>query len=409
MSPRSLDTVAIKKDFPIFEHVPNLIYLDNASTSQTPSVVIQAMNEYYEHYRANTHRGLYTISELATQKYEESREKVAQFIHADSEEIVFTKGATHSLNILAYGLCQDLHPGDEIILTEMEHHSNLIPWQQMAKKYDLVLKFIPITEDGRLTMSAVEDLMSPKTKILSVTHMSNVLGTINNLEKLEQIAHRNNLIFIVDACQSIPHLHLNVRQINCDFLVFSGHKMLGPTGVGVLYGKKDLLKKLPPLEFGGHMVAEATFEEATWADSPYTFEAGTMNISGIIGLGAAIDYLESKDFQEIQSHESKLTDYALQELQKLSFIEIHGPKTTENKGGVISFNVKEVHSHDVAEILARDNIAVRAGHHCAMPLMSKLGCKNSVRMSVYLYNTQEDIEKLIDGLGKVQKIFNTSL
>ncbi|OGC81577.1 MAG: hypothetical protein A2V81_04840 [Candidatus Abawacabacteria bacterium RBG_16_42_10] len=405
MPSRTHDISLVKKDFPIFEYEANLVYLDNASTSQTPKTVTQAMDEYYEQYRANTHRGLYKISEMATEKYEASREKVANFIHAENEEIVFTKGATHSLNILAYGLCQDLRPGDEIILTEMEHHSNLLPWQQMAKQYELVLKFIPLTEDGRLDMSVIEDLINPKTKILSVTHMSNVLGTINNLEKLEQIAHKHDLIFIVDACQSIPHIHINVRQINCDFLVFSGHKMLGPTGIGVLYGKKALLEKLPPLEFGGHMVAEASFHEATWADSPYKFEAGTMNIAGVIGFGAAVDYLEGIDREQMMKHEKELTTYALNELQKLSYIEIHGPKTAENKGGVISFNVKGVHSHDVAEILARDNIAVRAGHHCAMPLMSKLGCKNSVRVSFYLYNEMADIDKLLEGLDKVNKIF----
>ncbi len=405
MALRSFDIATIKKDFPIFEHEPSLIYLDSASTSQTPKIVTQVMDEYYEQYRANTHRGLYKISEIATQKYEESREKTAKFIHADSEEVVFTKGATQALNIVAYGLCQDLRPGDEIILTEMEHHSNLLPWQQLAKQYQLVLKFIPLTPEGRLDMTMVEDLINTKTKILSVTHMSNVLGTINNIEKLEQIAHKHGLIFVIDACQSIPHLHINVRQMNCDFLVFSGHKMLGPTGVGVLYGKKALLEKLPPLEFGGHMVAEATFDDATWADSPYKFEAGTMNIAGVIGLGAAVDYLENIDRDQLMKHENTLTAYALGELHKLPFIEIHGPKTAENKGGVISFNVKGVHSHDVAEILARDNIAIRAGHHCAMPLMSKLGCKNSVRMSVYLYNETANIDKLVQSLAKVQQIF----
>lgn len=394
-----------KKDFPIFQNVPDLIYLDNASTSQTPKSVLDAMSEYYEQYRANTHRGLYKISEIATEKYEEVRSKVAMFIHADPEEIVFTKGATQSLNILAYGLCQELKAGDEILLTEMEHHSNLLPWQQMAKKYQLQLRFIPIDKEGRLNLSTLDKLLTKETKIVAVTHMSNVLGTINPIKDIIKKAHSAGALVVIDACQSAPHMKIDVRDLDCDFLAFSGHKMLGPTGVGVLYGKKSLLEKLSPLEFGGHMVAEADFENATWAESPYKFEAGTMNISGVIGLGAAVDYLSNSNYEEMQRHEEELTKYGLASLTKIPDIQIYGPTNTDSRGSVISFNIKDVHSHDVAEILARDNIAVRAGHHCAMPLMNRLGAKNSIRVSFYFYNETSDIDALIQGLQKVQTIF----
>lgn len=393
----------LKKHFSIFQHSPELVYLDSASTSQTPDCVVKAMNEYYSQYRANTHRGLYPISEQATEAFELSREKVARYIHAQPEEVIFTRSATHGLNILAHGLCRQLKPGDEIVLTELEHHSNLVPWQQMAERYGLVIKYIPITEDGTLS-DTWSQIITEKTKIVSCTQASNVLGTITPITKIAQQAKKVGALMIVDACQSIPHQPIDVTVINCDFLVFSAHKMCGPTGVGVLYGKQELLDRLEPLEFGGHMISEVTFAKSTFAGTPERFEAGTANIAGIIGLGTTIDFLQNLNWKDIQKHESTLTAQALALLASLPEVEIHGSISAENRTGVISFNIKGIHSHDAAHILAMNNIAVRAGHHCAQPLLQKLGIKNSIRASLYLYNTEEDIEALASGVKKVMMV-----
>ncbi|MBI4836153.1 MAG: SufS family cysteine desulfurase [Candidatus Abawacabacteria bacterium] len=392
---------AFKKHFSIFKNQPNLVYLDNAATSQTPDSVLTAMNDYYQNYRANTHRGIYESSEKATSKYEDSREKVANYINAAPEEIIFTRGATHALNLVANGLTTSLQHGDEIVITEIEHHSNLVPWQVLAKRYQLVLQYIPINADGLLDLTDMGTIITKKTKVVACSHASNVLGTITPLEQIIQHAHNVGAVVVVDACQSIPHQRIDVRALNADFVVFSAHKMFGPTGIGILYGKKELLNQLPPFEYGGHMIHEVTYTDTTFAEAPERFEAGTANIAGVIGFGATIDFLQSLDWQGVQEHEQELVKYTLQKLRQLEAVIVHGPSGTVNRTGVISFNINTVHSHDAAHILAMNNIAVRAGHHCAQPLLHKLGIKNSIRASLYFYNTAEDIDALIMGLKKV--------
>lgn len=394
----------IKQNFPIFKHRPELVYLDNAATSQTPATVLAAMNEYYEQYRSNTHRGLYAISELATEKFESVREKAANFLNAGSEEIIFVRNATHGLNLLAHGLLQNLHAGDEIVITEMEHHSNLVPWQQLAKRYQLVLRYIPITMDGRLDISQLDNIISSKTKVVSCTHASNVLGTINPIATIVERAHQVGAKVVVDACQSIPHQQIDVKKLGADFVVFSTHKMCGPTGVGVIWGRQALLNELSPLEFGGHMISNVTFQDTEFAASPDRFEAGTANIAGVIGFGAALDFLNPLDWQEIQKHEAGLTVYALAQLQTIPELTIHGPKDSKDRTSVISFNIGSLHSHDIAHVLGLNNIAVRAGHHCAQPLLAKLGIENSVRASMYFYNSQADVDALMAGLEKAKHI-----
>lgn len=401
MSPSNL-----KKYFSIFQHSPELIYLDNASTTQTPDCVVKAMDEYYSEYRANTHRGLYPISERATEAFELSRHKVAKFLSAEPEEVVFTRSATHSLNILANGLCRILKPGDEIVLTEAEHHSNLVPWQQMAERYQLTIKFLPIDSHGLLVLDSIPTVITERTKIVSCTHASNVLGIINPIQKIAEQAKKVGAVMIVDACQSIPHQAINVKDLDCDFVVFSAHKMCGPTGVGVLYGKLALLETLEPLEFGGHMISEVTFAKSTFAGSPERFEAGTANIGGVIGFGATIDFLQNLDWAGIHQHEQILMQAALEQLTAIPEVEVHGPIDNKNRTSVISFNIKNIHSHDTAHILALNHIAVRAGHHCAQPLLQKLGIKNSVRASFYFYTTMEDVLAFTHGVQRVLHTMN---
>lgn len=395
----------LKSHFAIFKTHPELVYLDNASTTQTPDSVVAAMDEYYQNFRSNTHRGLYAISEKATAMYELAREKTAQFIKAQPEEIIFTRNATHALNILAHGLVQKLQPGDEIVLTEMEHHSNLVPWQQLAKKHNVTIKFIPVTDEGLLELHDLTNIITRKTKIVSCTHASNVLGTINPIKTIIALAHQVGALTIIDACQSIPHEKIDVGDIDADFLAFSAHKLCGPTGVGILFGKKELLDQLEPFEYGGHMIEEVTFTQTTFADSPARFEAGTANIAGVIGFAAAIDFLEQLDWQEIKKYEQNLTRYTLDQLSLIPEITIHGLRQNSARTGVVSLSIKDVHSHDVAHILGMHHIAVRAGHHCAQPLLQKLGIKDSVRASLYFYNTEEDINALIIGLKKVISTF----
>ncbi len=396
----------IKSHFPIFTNKPELVYLDNASTSQTPLSVITTMSAYYEQYRSNTHRGLYSLSEIATEKFEAVREQTASFLGAQAEEIVFTRNATHGLNTIAHGLLQDLKPGAEIVITEMEHHSNLVPWQQLAKRYQLVLKYIPVTPDGLLDTSTIEQIITTKTKVVSCTHASNILGTIAPIKLITERAHKVGAIMVVDACQSLPHRRVNVKDLDIDFLVFSAHKMCGPTGVGVIYGKQSLLDQLPPLEFGGHMISDVSFADTSFAASPDRFEAGTANIAGVLGFGAALDFLQQLDWEEVCSHELKLTAYALEQLRTIPGLVIHGPETVTDRQSVISFNLDTIHSHDIAHLLGINNIAVRAGHHCAQPLLQKLGIKTSVRASFYFYNTFADIDALIQGLIKAKHIFS---
>jgi len=402
---KTLNVETLRKDFPILQRVINgkkLIYLDNSATTQKPNEVISSVKDYYENYNSNVHRGIYKISEEATQKYEEAHEKVAKFINAEFEEIVFTKSTTESLNLLAYSLGQDIKEGDEIVVSQMEHHSNFVPWQALALRKNAKLRFIELTEDGRLNEEQLKEIINEKTKIVAITHMSNVLGTINDVKKIAEIAHKYSALVVVDAAQSVPHLKVNVKELDCDFLAFSGHKMLGPTGVGVLYGKKELLEKMPPFLYGGDMIKEVGFEKTTWNNLPWKFEAGTPNVAQAIGLGVAIDYLNKIGMEDIRDYEKELTEYALKKLKEIDGIKIYGP---EQRGSIVSFNLEGIHSHDICTIVDREGICIRGGHHCAMPLMTILGINGSARASFYFYNTKEEVDLLIEGLKKVKKVF----
>ncbi len=395
-------------DFPILKqkiHGKRLIYLDNAATSQKPLIVINAIKKYYETINANTHRGTHTLANKATEAFETTRKKVANYLNAETEEIIFTKGTTEGINILAHGLKNNLKNGDEIVISIMEHHSNLVPWQIAAKETGAILKFIPITGDFRLDMDAAKRLITKKTKIVSITHMSNVLGTINPLKELEMLAHQANALFIVDAAQSIPHEKIDVKKINCDFLAFSAHKMCGPTGVGILFGKNKLLEKLEPFNYGGHMIEEVTQEMSTWSEIPHKFEGGTQNISDVIAFGTTIDYLESLEIEKARKQSDSVMKYALEEIKKIKQVKIIGPKNIENRGPVLSFHIEGIHPHDVVEILDRDGIALRGGHHCAMPLMASLKIPGTSRASFYFYNTKEDVDALMVSLKKAIKVF----
>tara|TARA_Y100000310_G_scaffold341089_1_gene439067 strand:- start:7720 stop:8931 length:1212 start_codon:yes stop_codon:yes gene_type:complete len=397
----------IRKDFPILDvkvHGKPLVYLDSAATSQKPKVVIDAVKDYYENYNANIHRSIHKLGEEATKAYEEAHKKVSDFINADFEEVIFTKSTTESLNLLAYSLTNNLKEGDEIVISVAEHHSNFVPWQQLALKKNLKLKFIEINKDGTLNEESIKESITEKTKIVSVTHVSNVLGTVNDVKEIAKIAHENNALLIVDAAQSVPHMKVDVKDLGADFLAFSGHKMLGPTGIGVLYGKKELLEKMDPFLYGGEMIKEVTFENTKFNDLPWKFEAGTMNIAQGIGLGAAIDYLNQIGMENIENYEKELVKYAMEKLSEIKEVEIYGP-SADKRSGLIAFNIKGVHAHDTAQILDGEGIAVRAGHHCAMPLASKLGIAASARASFYLYNTKEEVDKLIEGIKKVIKVF----
>ena len=392
-----------KGKFPIFKE-SNLIYLDNASTTHKPLSVINCVNDVYAEANANVHRAIYNLGDKSTRLYEDSRKKVSQFINANSpKEVIFTSGATESLNLLAYSLSHDLNEDDEILITEMEHHSNIVPWQLIAKKTKAKIRSIPLLENGELDLSGSDSLFNQKTKIVSVTHMSNVLGTINPLKRLSDLAHKIGAKFIVDGAQGVPHMKVNLKEIDCDFYVFSGHKMLGPTGIGVLWGKYELLNKMEPFLGGGEMIDSVTLEESTWNEVPYKFEAGTPNFVQAIGLGEAINYLEDLDMKSIEDHERELTKFALEELNKIENIKLHG--SAKNRGGVISFTLKDIHSLDLAQFLNEDNIAIRVGHHCAQPLLNKLGETSTARISFYLYNDDSDISKLCKTLKKVQSYF----
>ncbi len=400
------DVETIRKDFPILQrkvHGKQLVYFDNAATSQKPKDVIKAIDFYYRNYNANIHRSIHQLGEEATEKYEEAHEKVADFINADSyENIVFTKNTTESLNLLAYSLTAGLKKDDEIVISQMEHHSNFVPWQQLAKQRGLKLKFIEIDENGDLDAESINKNITKKTKIVSLTHVSNVLGTINPVKEIAKIAHENNALFAVDGAQSVPHMPVDVKDIDADFYAFSGHKMLGPTGIGVLYGKKELLESMQPFLYGGEMIREVKFDTTTFNDLPWKFEAGTMNIVEGIGLGVAIDYLKNIGMDQIQNRDNELVGYAVKKLKEVKGITIYGPK---KRGAVVSFNVDKIHAHDVSQILDSEGIAIRAGHHCCMPLMSILKVPATARASFYLYNTEEEIDKFIDALGKVKKVF----
>ena len=393
----------VKSDFPIF-HNSDLVYLDSAATSQKPKVVLDTVNSIYTRSNANVHRALYSLGSKSTEKYEKSRQKVANFINANSsKEIIFTSGATESLNLLAHSLGINFSSGDEILISEMEHHSNIIPWQQLAKRTGAKIQFIPITPNGELDLTQAKKLFNSNTKIVSITHISNVLGTINPIKEISSIAHQCGAILIVDGAQGAAHKKVDVKNLECDFYVFSGHKMLGPTGIGVLWGKLNLLDEMEPFMGGGEMIDKVTMTSSTWNEVPYKFEAGTPNFVQAIGLGAAIDYLESIGMDYITYSEEQLTSYAIDKLQKFDNIEIYG--NASERIGVISFNIKNIHPHDLAQFLNEYNIALRVGHHCAQPLLSRLNETSTARLSTYIYNDEQDIDKLCLALQEVIRYF----
>ncbi|BAM46944.1 cysteine desulfurase [Amphibacillus xylanus] len=402
-----MDIQTIRADFPLLDQEVNghrLVYLDSAATAQKPIQVIEAVNEYYRLNNANVHRGVHTIGTRATEQYEGSRDRVKQFINAKHrEEIIFTRGTTSAINIVAmsYG-DQNLTPDDEIVITQMEHHSNIIPWQQLSKRTGAKLTYIPLEADGTITLAKVEETITEKTKIVAITHVSNVLGTINPIKEIAAIAHKNGAVLLVDGAQSVPHISVDVQELDCDFYAFSGHKMCGPTGIGVLYGKKSLLEKMEPVEFGGEMIDFVDLYDSTWKELPWKFEGGTPIIAGAIGLKAAIDYLEAIGLDNIALHEKELVNYALEQISTIEGIEVYGPA---QRAGLITFNLTDVHPHDTATVLDTEGIAVRAGHHCAQPLMKWLNVTATARASFYLYNTHEDVDRFIAGLKKTKEFF----
>ena len=402
-----LNVERIKKDFPILRKKvrgKRLVYLDNAATTQKPLQVVEAMNSYYREHNANVHRAIHQLSEEATQLYEKAHEDAAHFIGAAGmEEIVFTKNTTESLNLVAYSLVPTLKKGDEIVLTQMEHHSNLVPWQQLAKRHGIALKYIEIDDQGELNEQSIKKNITKKTKIVAVAHVSNTLGTINDIKKISKIAHEHGALCAVDGAQSVPHMEVDVRKLDADFLAFSGHKMLGPTGIGVLYGKKELLDGMQPFLFGGGMIKEVGWKDTTFADAPWKFEAGTPNIAEAAGLSAAIAYLGKIGMGNVEKREQKLASYALHQLSAIKDITLYGPK---KRAGVFSFNIDGVHAHDVSAILDSEGIAIRGGHHCAMPLMSLLGVPGTGRASLSVYNDEDDIDALAGGIEKVKKVFS---
>ncbi len=403
----TLDIEVIRNDFSILkgESDPPLIYLDSAATSQTPDCVIEAMDAYYRTYNSNIHRGIYRISEEATAKYEEARQGIGRFINAPrSSQIIFTRNTTESINLVAYSWgTANLREDDEILVTVMEHHSNLLPWQLLSQRTGAKLRFIEITDDGVLQLDDLEGLLTERTKIVAMTHVSNVLGTINPVQELTAAAHAIGAKVLIDGAQSVPHFDVDVQALDCDFLAFSGHKMCGPTGIGVLYGKSDLLEEMPPFLGGGSMIRSVQRESSTYADVPAKFEAGTPAIAEAIGLAAAVDYLDKTGLQAIFAHENELLEYAHQKLGDIEGLTIYGPKPLQ-KTGAITFNLEGIHPHDIAGVLGTVGVAVRAGHHCAQPLMQKFGVIATVRASFYLYNKLDEIDSLYDGLLKTQRM-----
>ncbi len=407
-----LDPARLRLDFPILSrkiHGKPLVYLDNAATTQKPMSVIMSMTAYYERTNANVHRGVHTLSQEATGLMEDSRKKVANFIGAgDPATVIFTRNATESINLVAYAWARkNLKPGDEILLTEMEHHSNIVPWQLAAQATGAKLRYIPVTGwDGFLDLSKLPDLLTPKTKLLAVTHVSNVLGTLNPVEELARKAHAVGAKVLIDGAQSAPHLPVDVENLGADFFVFSAHKMLGPTGLGVLWASRDLLESMDPFLGGGDMISQVWPDHSTWNELPYKFEAGTPNITGAIAFGVAIDYLTALDMDRVRAHEIELTSYALKALRaRFPKIVLHGPSDPAQRGGVVSFEVPGVHPHDVGTILDREGVAIRAGHHCCQVLMKKMGVAGTARASFYIYNTKEEVDEFVKALEQVEKVF----
>lgn len=401
----------IKSYFPILNQEINghpLVYLDSAATSQKPVQVIEALKHYYEFDNSNVHRGVHTLGNRATEKYEGAREKVQKFINASStEEIIFLRGTTTALNLVAqsYGRA-NVEEGDEIVITYMEHHSNIIPWQQLAKERGAVLKYIELEEDGTISLEQVRAAITDRTKIVSMVYVSNVLGTMNPVKEVAQIAHEVGAVMVVDGAQAAPHLKIDVQQLDCDFFAFSGHKMVGPTGIGVLYGKKALLNEMEPVEFGGEMIDFVGLYDSTWKELPWKFEGGTPIIAGAVGLGAAIDFLNEVGLSEIEKHEHQMAAYAMDKMNGIDGLQIYGPTDPAKRAGIVTFNLNDVHPHDVATVLDMSGIAVRAGHHCAQPLMKWLEVSATARASFYLYNDDSDIDRLVEGLRSAKEYFN---
>ena len=410
-----LDVKRIRQEFPILSRAVNgkpLVYLDNAATTQKPIQVIEALADYYRRFNANIHRGIHTLAEEATAAYEAVREQTAKFINAPSSStIVFTRNATESVNLFANAWGRKfLKPGDQILLSEMEHHANLVPWQLIAKATGAQLAFLPITDEGRLQMDRLDALLTPRTKLVAITQMSNVLGTVTPIEQIVAKAHQCSALVLVDGAQSTPHVPVDVQKLGCDAFVFSAHKMLGPTGVGVLYARQQLLEEMDPFLGGGEMISDVQLTSATWNEVPWKFEAGTPNIADVVAFGAALSYLSRLGMDAIRAHELELTAYALKQLAAVEGLTMYGPKTvTPDRGGVISFNLDGLHPHDVGTVLDAEGVAIRAGHHCAKPLMRRLGVAATARASFYLYNTREEVDRLVDAIRAAQTFFSKSV
>jgi cysteine desulfurase / selenocysteine lyase len=406
-----LDAASVREDFPLLQqlvHGKPLIYLDSTATSQKPEVVIRALDEYYRKYNANIHRGIYSIAEEATARHEEARKKLQKFINAKSwREIIFTRNTTEAINLVAYAWGRaNVHPGDEIVSTLLEHHSNIVPWQLLAKERGAALKFIPVDDEGYLKLDQLDTLITAKTKLVAITMMSNVAGTITPLKAIIEKAHSVGAITVVDGAQGVPHIKTDVRDLNCDFLAFSGHKMLGPF-IGVLYGKRAILEEMDPFLGGGDMIREVHLDESRWNDLPYKFEAGTPAIGDAIALGVAVDYLNTLGMDNVRAHEKQLAEYALERLVEVPGLRFVGPSDVEDRGGVVAFDLPGIHPHDVATILDSEGICVRAGHHCAMPLHEQYNLAATTRASFYVYNMPEEIDKLVETLYKVKTVFGT--
>jgi cysteine desulfurase/selenocysteine lyase len=406
----TINVARIREDFPVLKRRVNdkpLVYFDNAATSQKPNSVINAIDRYYREYNANIHRGIHKLAEEATLAHEEARENVAKFINAEQpSEIIFTRNATEAINLVAYSWGKaNVGKGDKIVLTIMEHHSNIVPWQLLAEERGAKVEFVKIDENGELRLDELHELIDESTKIVCVTHASNVLGTVNPIKDIGRTAHRFRALLLVDAAQSVPHMAVDVRDMDCDFAAFSGHKMLGPTGIGVLYGKAEHLESMPPFLGGGEMIREVHTTGSSWKDLPYKFEAGTPNVSGAIGLGAAVDYLRGIGMRNVHDHEREITRYALGRMQEVEGLVVYGPKDAENRVGVVSFNLGDIHPHDLASILDEEGVAIRSGHHCAQPLMEFLELPATSRASFYIYNTKEEVDVFIEALEKARKLF----
>lgn len=407
-----LDSDAIRSDFPILDQevrpgVP-LVYLDNAATSQKPLAVIEAMNDYYRRYNANVHRGIHKLSEQATEAYEEARKRIGQFINAESSrQVIYTRNASESINLVAWswGLA-NLKPGDVVLSTGMEHHSNIVPWQIIAGHTGAEIRYVPVTDEGTLDLDAYEAMLDERVKLVAFMHMSNVLGTILPVRRMADAAHAAGAVVLVDGAQSVPHLPVDVQELNVDFFAFSGHKMLGPTGIGILYGKRDILEAMPPFMGGGDMIKRVELGGSQWADLPHKFEAGTPAIAETIGFGAAVDYLSKVGMENVHAHEVALTAYALERLAEVPGVRVIGPTDATQRGGVVSMAMEGLHPHDVAQVLDHEGIAIRAGHHCAMPLHQRYNLVASARASFYLYNTFSEIDRLIEGLYRVKDTFS---